>query len=90
MVEREWRSLCFPGVKLGVEFAALRLEDIEDIEDFEDIEQHNYTFLCVPHAATLCLCVKARSELPVAGLEPTPSCPEQILSLPCLPFHHTG
>jgi hypothetical protein len=30
------------------------------------------------------------AELPVAGLEPTPGYPEQILSLPRLPFHHTG
>ena len=28
--------------------------------------------------------------LPVAGLEPARGCPQQILSLPRLPFRHTG
>ena len=28
--------------------------------------------------------------MPVAGLEPARGCPQQILSLPRLPFRHTG
>lgn len=29
-------------------------------------------------------------KLPVVGLEPTRGCPQKILSLPRLPFRHTG
>lgn len=28
--------------------------------------------------------------MPMTGLEPAPSKEEQILNLPCLPFHHIG
>ena len=34
--------------------------------------------------------MRVSSDLPVVGLEPTRSCPQKILSLPRLPFRHTG
>ena len=35
-------------------------------------------------------CISKDLTMPVAGLEPARGCPQQILSLPRLPFRHTG
>lgn len=35
-------------------------------------------------------CISKDLTMPVAGLEPARGCPQQILSLPRLPFRHAG